>query len=230
MPADIKLYTFGTPNGRKVSTYLEELKASYGLDYEQEVVDITKNVQKEPWFISINPNGRIPAIVDRAAPKPSNVDSSHANLEGFPVFESAAILLYLAQTRDKEFKFWFNPQTDLQNYSEMLQWIFFTHGGVGPMQGQANHFHRAAPEDIPYGKKRYLDETKRLYSVLELRLKERDYLAGPGKGTYSLADMNLYPWIVAHTYLPIQDLSEWPALNAWVQRVAAQPGVKAAYQ
>ncbi|TFY78175.1 hypothetical protein EWM64_g5835 [Hericium alpestre] len=226
MPADIKLYTFATPNGKKVSIFLEELKAANGITYDKEKIDISTGVQKSPEFLKINPNGRIPAILDFSLPPPSNADALHGDLKaGFPVFESAAILLHLAQTRDKEFKFWFDPATDLENYSEMLQWIFFAHGGVGPMQGQANHFIKFAPENIPYGKKRYLDETKRLYSVLDTRLKVRDWLAGPGKGKYSLADINVYPWIAAHTYINL-DLSEWPSLKAWTERVFARPTVQ----
>lgn len=148
------------------------------------------NEQKEPWFIdTLNPNGRIPVLVDKTRKSTTGAD-------GFSIFESAAILLYLSQHYDKDHKLWFDAETQPEHYSEMLQWIFFAHGGVGPMQGQANHFHRAAPEDIPYGKKRYLDETKRLYEVLNIRLNGRDYLAGPGKGVYSIADINVFPWFV----------------------------------
>jgi len=109
----------------------------------------------------------------------------------------------------------------------MLQWMFFSHGGIGPMQGQANHFVRFAPEDIPYAKKRYQDETKRLYGVLQIRLAERDWLAGPGRGKYSIADMNAFPWINGHTFCGIETLDEWPAVKAWSQRINARSGVKA---
>ncbi|CAG8656308.1 15445_t:CDS:2 [Acaulospora colombiana] len=115
------LYTWSTPNGRKVSIFLEELKAAYGTNYSVEKIDINTNIQKEDWFIAINPNGRIPALVDNSR-------------NGFKVFESAAILLYLASHYDKDRKFSFEPGSD--DESEMLQWIFFTHGGIGPMQGQ----------------------------------------------------------------------------------------------
>ncbi|KAL0949761.1 hypothetical protein HGRIS_009800 [Hohenbuehelia grisea] len=177
------LYTFPTPNGHKVSVFLEELKAAYGVEYDVEKIDISKNIQKEPWFIKLNPNGRIPVLVDRSR-------------DNFAVFETAAILLYLQQHYDKENKFAFSPEKEPNDWSEMLQWIFFAHGGVGPMQGQANHFGRFAPEKVPYAIKRYLDETKRLYGVLEIRLKDRDWLAGPGKGKYSLADINVIPWYI----------------------------------
>nr|GAT54074.1 predicted protein [Mycena chlorophos] len=211
------LYTGPTPNGYKVSVYLEELRAAYPdlkLDYDVENIDISTNRQKEPWFIAMSPNGRIPVCVDR----------SRSN---FVVFETAAILLYLAQHYDKEHKFWFDPETSPNDYSEMLQWIFFAHGGVGPMQGQAHHFHLAAPEDIPYGKKRYTDETKRLYGVLEIRLGQgRDWLAGPGRGVVSIADFNVAPWILSHARAKV-DLNEFPLLKAWLERLEARTGFQA---
>ncbi|RPD74359.1 glutathione S-transferase C-terminal-like protein [Lentinus tigrinus ALCF2SS1-7] len=201
--APLLLYTGATPNGHKVTTFLEELKAAYGLQYDFENINISTNRQKEPWFIKLNPNGRIPTLVDRSR-------------NNFNVFESAAILLYLQQHYDKEHKFGFDRDTDPDNYSEMLQWIFFAHGGVGPMQGQANHFNKYAPEDIPYAKKRYTEETKRLYSVIEIRLTEnggRDWLAGPGRGRYTLADLNVIPWIRFHKIAGIETLDQWPALK-----------------
>ncbi|KAH7910808.1 glutathione S-transferase [Hygrophoropsis aurantiaca] len=210
------LYTAGTPNGHKPSVFLEELKRIYGssVDYDVHKIDISKNIQKEPWFIKLNPNGRIPVLVDRSR-------------NDFAVFESAAILLYLEQHYDKERKFAFDPVKQPDEFSEMLQWIFFAHGGIGPMQGQANHFRRAAPEEIPYAIKRYTDETKRLYGVMEIRLAERDYLAGPGKGTYSIADINVFPWVGLHKFAGIESLDEWPGLKAWFERVDARKGVQA---
>ncbi|KAG8996623.1 glutathione S- transferase, nitrogen catabolite repression regulator, partial [Tulasnella sp. JGI-2019a] len=176
----IQFFTAPTPNGHKVSVLLEELKATYGLQYTAKSLDFSKSEQKEPWFLKINPNGRIPAITDE-------------NRDNFNVFESAAILLYLVQHYDPDFKFMFDPVNDANNYSEALQWIFFTHGGIGPMQGQAAHFFRFAPEKIPYAIDRYITEVKRLYSVLESRLQSRDYLVGDGRGRYSIADMNCFP-------------------------------------
>ncbi|KAI9001258.1 glutathione S-transferase C-terminal-like protein [Trametes punicea] len=214
MSGGLLLYTSPTPNGHKVSVFLEELKDAYGLDYQVEKIDISKNTQKEPWFIKMNPNGRIPVLVDR-------------NRNNFNVFESAAILLYLQQHYDKENKFAFDRDSDPDNYSEMLQWIFFAHGGVGPMQGQAHHFNKYAPEDIPYGKKRYTDETRRLYGVLEIRLQDRDYLAGPGRGAYSLADLNVIPWIRFHKNAAIETLDEWPRLKNWVDRCVSRPAFQA---
>ncbi|THV08627.1 glutathione S-transferase C-terminal-like protein [Dendrothele bispora CBS 962.96] len=210
------LYTFPTPNGHKVSCFLEELKAVYpNIDYDVEKVDISKNTQKEPWFIKLNPNGRIPVLVDRLR-------------DNFAVFETAAILLYLQQHYDKDNKFGWDPVKNPNEYSETLQWIFFAHGGVGPMQGQLNHFNKFAPEDIPYAKKRYLDETKRLYGVLEIRLSQgRDWLVGSGRGTFSVADVNVVPWVRLHAFSGVETLDEWPNVKKWVETVNARQGFAA---
>jgi glutathione S-transferase len=195
---------------------LEELKAAYGnvVDYEVEKIDISTNRQKEPWFIALNPNGRIPVVVDRTH-KP----------DPFTVFESAAILLYLVRKYDTESRFTFPVGSD--DESVMLQWIFFAHGGVGPMQGQAHHFRHYAPEDIPYGKKRYTDEVARLYNVLNIRLEGRDYLAGPGRGKLSVADINAVPWVRLYKYAGIETLDAFPNTKAWLERILERPGVKA---
>ncbi|TCD70567.1 glutathione S- transferase, nitrogen catabolite repression regulator [Steccherinum ochraceum] len=211
------LYTWGTPNGKKASIMLEELKAMYGLDYDVHPINISTNVQKEPWFINLNPNGRIPVLVDR-------------NRADFAVFETAAILLYLEQHYDTQRKFGFDPATQADDYSRMVQWMFFVHGGVGPMQGQLNHFARFAPENIPYAKKRYLDETRRLYGVLDIGLEGRDWLAGPDRGTYSIADMNGFPWVASHGFAGIETLNEWPNVKAWVERCSERPAVRAGLQ
>lgn len=208
------LYTVGTPNGHKPSILLEELKAAYpDFKYDFQAISFSKNEQKEPWFLKINPNGRIPALVDR----------SRGN---FAVFESAGILLYLAQHYDKDHKFSYDPATEPDLYSEQLQWIFFTHGGIGPMQGQANHFYRYAPEKIPYAINRYQTETKRLYSVLNDRLADRDYLVGPGKGTYGLADINAYPWVRGWSWAGIDGLEPFPNVEAWLKRITEREQVK----
>jgi len=187
---------------------LEELKAVYpAVDYDVELIDLSKTGHKEPWFLAMNPNGRIPVLVDRSR-------------NGFTVFESSAILLYLVQHYDKEFKFGFDPSKNPDEYSVLLQWLFFAHGGIGPMAGQAGHFIRAAPEEIPYARKRYVDEVKRLYTVLEIRLKDREYLAGPGKGHYTVADVKTWPWVSRHAIINIQSLDEWPNVKAWVERTA----------
>ncbi|KAH9853696.1 glutathione S-transferase C-terminal-like protein [Lenzites betulinus] len=214
MPGDFLLYTAPTPNGHKVSVFLEELKAAYGITYDVEKIDMSKNTQKEPWFIKLNPNGRIPVLVDHKR-------------NDFVIFETAAILVYLQQHYDKDGKFGFNPATDPDHYSEELQWIFFAHGGVGPMQGQANHFNKYAPEAIPYAKKRYTEETKRLYGVLEIRLQDRDYLVGPGRGSYGIADINVIAWIRFHKIAGIESLNEWPRLKDWVERSTSRPAFQA---
>ncbi|KAG8956032.1 glutathione S- transferase, nitrogen catabolite repression regulator [Tulasnella sp. 424] len=211
----IKLYTAGTPNGFKASIFLEELKAAYpGFTYEFQPLAFSKNEQKEPWYLKINPNGRIPAISD-------------PNREDFNVFESAALIMYLIQHYDKEFKLSFDPVNEPDAYSEALQWTFFVHGGIGPMQGQAIHFFRAAPEKIPYGIKRYIEETHRLYSVLEARLSNgREYLAGPGKGKFSFADVNGFPWVRGHGFAGIQNFqTDFPNVQAWLDRIEARPAV-----
>ncbi|TQS32222.1 hypothetical protein Golomagni_07467 [Golovinomyces magnicellulatus] len=156
------LYTAGTPNGQKVSNFTEELKRAYpSFEVEYQAISLGKNEQKEDWFLAINPNGRIPALKD-------------PNRGDFCVFETAAIILYLEKHYDPDHIFsWSDDGDGVDRRSEVTQWLYFVHGGIGPMQGQANHFVRYAPEDIPYGKNRYVTETKRLYQVLD-----RSRLAG----------------------------------------------------
>ncbi|CAO1621964.1 unnamed protein product [Parajaminaea phylloscopi] len=213
----LKLYSASTPNGQKVHNFLEELKESYPgkFDYEYNAVSLKDNVQKEAWFLKINPNGRIPALVD-----PNHGD--------FAVFETAAILLYLEKKYDPEHKFsWPSTNALADNYrSEVLQWMFWVHGGLGPMQGQANHFTRYAPEKIPYAQDRYINETRRLYSVLEERLEGRDWLVGDGRGQYSLADLNAYPWVQWHKWAGLKDTDVGPNLKAWLERNLKRPAVK----
>ncbi|KAJ7459770.1 glutathione S-transferase [Mycena latifolia] len=213
----IMLYTAGTPNGRKVSVFLEELKAAYKLEYDFQKIELGKNQQKEPWYIALNPNGRIPVIIDRAR-------------DDFPVFETAAILLYLEDHYDQEFKFAFDPATQPKEYSQMLQWIFWAHGGLGPMMacsptGQAGHFTNLK-ELIPYAKGRYVDEAKRLLGVLEIGLKDREYLVG---GKFTLADINAQPWVAGHKFCGIESLDEWPNLKRWFDNIAARDAVKAGF-
>ncbi|PWN89100.1 glutathione S-transferase [Acaromyces ingoldii] len=220
----IKLYTWSTPNGFKVHTLCEELKNDYpDFKYEVVPVDIGKNTQKEDWFLKINPNGRIPAIVD-------------PNQGDFAVFETAAILLWLEKYYDKDHKYsWPSTDTNADKYrSEVLQWIFFVHGGVGPMQGQLNHFRMQAVGDsknvVPYAYTRYLNETKRLYDVLELRLKDRDWLVGEGRGKYSIADMNAFGWVAIHGFSGIPRSELPPGVKRWVDNNWARPAVKKAVQ
>jgi len=200
----IILYTFNTPNGHKASITLEEL----GLPYEFKSVDITKNEQKEEWFLKVNPNGRIPAIVDQ-------------NNNDFPVFESGALMLYLVDKYDKDHKISYPKDSD--KYWEVVAWLFFQNAGVGPMQGQANHFFRYAPEKIPYGINRYQNETRRLYSVLENRLKQNgDWLVGD---RMTIADIANFTWVNISFWAGVTT-EEFPLLNAWVDRINAREAVK----
>jgi len=204
-PNKLVYYTFGTPNGIKPSIALEEL----GLEYKTETIDITKNTQKEPWYLEINPNGRIPALKDGDQ----------------RIFESGAILMYLADQYDKDNKISYEYGTS--DYYEMLSWLMFQMGGIGPMQGQANHFRAMAKVRSDYGIERYVEETKRLYSVLEIRLSKADWLAGD---KYTVADIANYSWVRSGPLLLGLDLGEWPGVKKWVEtidkREAVQRGIK----
>jgi glutathione S-transferase len=202
---DIELLTSATPNGQKISIFLEELR----IPYKTTSIDLGADEQKSPSFLRTNPNGRIPAIIDHTR-------------NSFPVFESGAIFLYLAEHYDKSFAFHFQ---DADERSEMLQWLFFQNAGVGPMQGQSNHFVRYAPEKIEYGIKRYTNETKRLYSVLEGRLQDRDFLAGKGRGKYSIADMSTFTWVRWAPWAGIE-LSEFLMLKGWCEGIEKREAVK----
>ncbi|PJZ68850.1 glutathione S-transferase [Leptospira perolatii] len=193
----IHLYTAATPNGRKVSIMLEEL----GIPYTVHPIRLDKLEQKEESFLKINPNGRIPAIVDS-----DNGD--------FPVFESGAILLYLAEKTGK-----FLPK-DPKERSIVMQWLMFQMSGVGPMQGQAGVFLKYAPEKIPYAIERYQKETRRLYSVLERRLGESEYIGG---NELSIADIATWPWVSHHKWIEVS-LEDFPKLQAWVDKLAQRPG------
>ncbi|GBE83204.1 Glutathione S-transferase 1 [Sparassis crispa] len=206
-----------SPYGRKASVLLEDLKAAYrNFDYDVNQINNSKNEQKEPWYLKLNPSGVVPTLVDRER-------------GDFPIFESAAILLYLEQHYDPENKFTFDPVTQPNDYSEMLQWVCFAHGGIGPMQAQAAYYYMFATEDVPYAKKRYVDETKRLYGVLDIRLTDRDWLAGPGRGIYSIADINAFTWVNFHAATGIETLDEWGHVKAWSARMLDRPGVKAGF-
>ena len=200
----IDFYTWTTPNGRKASILLEEL----GLPYTAHAVDISKDEQFKPEFLKISPNNRIPAIVDQDAP-------------GAPlsVFESGAILLYLADKTNQ-----FIPQ-DIRGRNECLQWLFWQMGGLGPMAGQNHHFVQYAPEQLPYAIDRYVKETSRLYGVLNKHLSDgREYICGD----YSIADMAAYPWVVPHERQR-QDMSQFPYLSSWFERIQNRPSTQKAY-
>ena len=193
----ITLYTWGTPNGRKVSIMLEEC----GFPYAVRLVDITRNEQFDPAFVNINPNSKIPAIVDDDGP--------------ITVFESGAILIYLAEKTGR-----FLPSAGPQRYAA-LQWLMFQMGGVGPMFGQTHHFQRFAPEQVPYAIDRYSKETRRLYGVLDARLGEAEHLAGE----YSIADMATFPWVARHEWQGV-DLGDFTNVRRWFDTVGSRSAVK----
>lgn len=192
----IDLYTFSTPNGRKVSIMLEEV----GLPYNVRKIDITKGEQFAPEFVAINPNSKIPAIIDRDA--------------DITVFESGAILTYLAEKTGQ-----FLP-ADQKGRFQVIEWLMFQMGSVGPMFGQLNHFKRFAPEQIPYAIERYTKETLRLYGVLDTQLADREFLCGD----YSIADIATFPWVAIYKFQGLT-LDEYPNLKRWVESLQQRPAV-----
>lgn len=209
MSAPIQLYSLATPNGQKISIALEEM----GLSYEPHTIDISKGEQFSSEFIKINPNSKIPAIVDPEGP------------DGKPlaIMESGAILHYLARKSGKFFS------ADPRLESETLQWLFFQVGGVGPMFGQFGHFYKYAKDkcDHPYPLRRYADETRRLLGVIDTRLKGRTYLVGE---EYSIADMAIVPWVrCLDRFYEASDklsLSEFSEVNTWCERVLSREATK----
>lgn len=201
----IDLYYWTTPNGHKITLFLEET----GLDYTIKPVNIGKGEQFQPDFLKISPNNRIPAIVDHA---PAD--------GGAPVelFESGAILLYLAEKTGQFIG------GSARERNDILQWLFWQMGGLGPMAGQNHHFANYAPEKIPYAIDRYVRETGRLYGVLNKRLADRDFISG----SYSIADMACYPWVVSHERQS-QNLDDFPHLKRWYQAIAERPATVRAY-
>ena len=196
----IQLYTWATPNGKKVSIMLEEVE----LPYEVHPINIAKGDQLKPEYLAINPNNKIPSIIDNDGPggKP------------LKLFESGAILMYLAEKTGK-----FLPQEMAQRY-EVIQWLMFQMGGVGPMFGQANYFYRLE-EKVPFAIERYYKEAIRLYKVLEQALGQRDYLAGE----YSIADIATYPWVGRHDGHNVK-LEDFPNVKRWFDTISQRPAVK----
>lgn len=224
-PASVKnskglhLVTQSTPNGQKVQIMLEELALLYGTTWDFTLINIMTNEQKKDWFLRLDPNGRIPIIIDNTVSPP------------FPVMETSAELLYLQHKYDTNSVLGF---TDELEKSESLQWLFFWHGSGAPYQGQVNHFTKAAKEKIPYAITRFKNETLRVYGVLEIRLsgkytgEPRDYLAGKGKGKYSVADIGTWPWVKGweRTGFTSEEMSAFPHLLKWIERIAERPAVK----
>ena len=194
----ITLYTAATPNGWKASMTLEEL----GLDYRVHHIHFDRKEQKEDWYLKLNPNGRIPTIVD------------HAN-DDFAVFESGAIMLYLAEKTGRLLP------ADEKGRSTVIQWLMFQMGGVGPMMGQANVFYRYAPERIPYAIERYQREVRRLFEVLDTRLAEGDYLAGE----YSIADIANYAWVWGYQWSGVS-IAGLDRLARWLGRIGGRDAIR----
>lgn len=194
----LELFACQTPNTWKVSILLEEL----GVPYSVRAMSLAKNEQKEPWFLAINPNGRLPALIDHEA-------------GDFPLFESGAILIYLAE------KYGAFLPTDAPGRSRVIQWLMFQMSGIGPMMGQANVFYRYFPEKIPAAIERYQREVNRLFGVLEGRLAHEEYIAGD----YSIADIAHYPWVRGHDWSGVS-IEPYPNLQRWLGAVGARPAVK----
>jgi len=199
---NLTLYCNTDPNSSKTRILLRELD----LPFTEQIIDITKNEHKEKWFLEYNPNGRIPALKD----------GEHY------VFESGAILLYVAELYDRDRKFSYAP-TDTQEYSQELSWLMWQMGGLGPMQGQAHNFVAFAPVRSDYGIERYTQETRRLYTVLNTRLEESRFVAGD---KYTIADMAIFPWVrIAPITLGIE-LVEWPAVRNWHDVILGRKAVR----
>ncbi|KAI0167317.1 glutathione S-transferase [Pestalotiopsis sp. NC0098] len=205
--SNIHLYTAQTPNGIKVSIVLEEL----GLKYETTNIEFSKNTQKEPWFLEINPNGRIPALTDVFE-------------DGKPIrlFESAAIMQYLVDRYDKDHKISYPYGS--REYWEVNNWVFWQMGGLGPMQGQLNHFNRYAPEKLPYAIDRYKNETRRLYRTMDTALQssKSGYLVGD---KCTLADISSWGWVAVAAGSGV-DINEFPALKKWRDLLLTRPGLE----
>jgi GSH-dependent disulfide-bond oxidoreductase len=202
----IDLYYWTTPNGHKITMFLEEVDLPYTLH----AINIGKGDQFQPEFLKIAPNNRIPAIVDR---QPTDGG------EPIAVFESGAILVYLADKIGQ-----LMPR-DARGRAEVMQWLFWQMGGLGPMAGQNHHFSQYAPEKIPYAIDRYVKETGRLYAVLNKRLSDREFVAG----AYSIADIAAYPWIVPYERQG-QNLADFPHLQRWFDAIQSRPATKRAYE
>jgi GSH-dependent disulfide-bond oxidoreductase len=199
LAAMIELFTAATPNGWKISIALEELALPYTLRHLQ----LGKKEQKEEWYLKINPNGRIPAIIDH-------------DDDDFAVFESGAILVYLAEKTGRLMP------ADPKGRSRVLQWLMFQMSGVGPMMGQANVFYRYAPEKIPYAIERYQREVRRLFEVLERQLGAHEYVAGPD---YSIADIATWTWVATYGWAGVSE-EGLPQLKRWMELVGSRPAVQ----
>ncbi len=202
----IDLYTWPTPNGHKISIMLEEL----GCEYRVHPIDIGNGEQFAPEYVAINPNGKIPAIIDEEGP------------DGAPltVFESGAILIYLAKKTGS-----FLP-ADTRSRTQAMEWLMFQVGGLGPMLGQVQHFRRFAPQPVPYAIDRYTREAARLYGVLDRRLGDREFLVDSG---YSIADIAAYPWVARHRWQGVT-IDDFPNVRRWIEAIGRRPAVQRGMQ
>ncbi|KAL6073238.1 Glutathione S-transferase [Balamuthia mandrillaris] len=208
----IQLYSLATPNGQKIGIALEEM----GLEYDAHTCNIMEGVQFKDWFKELNPNSKIPVILDTSGP-------SATDTEPIAVFESGAILLYLAEKTGK-----FLP-TDARKKYQTIEWLMWQMAGFGPMLGQMGHFHKYAKEDVPYGKERYLNEGKRLFGVLDKQLKGKEYVIGD---EYTIADMAIYPWVICvDRYYGLKEaVGSFPDVERWCETMAQRPAVQRGMQ
>ncbi|PYH66416.1 glutathione S-transferase family protein [Aspergillus vadensis CBS 113365] len=220
----LHLLTTSTPNGKKVQILLEELRDKYGLQWTTTLIDLDTDEQKQPWFLALNPNGKIPLLID------TNNNNSSTPIT---VMESSAILIYLVETYDPNHHFSFSSAVDK---SQLLQWLFFWSASGQPQQAGLNHFKRFAGVVDSYAIEKFKTETLRIYNVLELHLSNslaggdgeaREYLVGEGRGKYSIADINAYAWIRAWKRMTIteEEMGRFPVLRRWVERIEGRPAV-----
>ncbi|KUJ18771.1 glutathione S-transferase [Mollisia scopiformis] len=216
----LHLLTTSTPNGKKVQIMLEELKETYGTEYTHTLISIPNNTQKEDWFLRLNPNGRIPILVDNTKSPP------------FPVMETSAVMLYLLKEFDQKDTFGFKDELER---NQCLQWLFFWHGSGQPIEGQLNWFGKLASQKDQFAIDRFKKETLRIFGVLELQLsgkytdEERDYLSGRGRGKYSVADIAAWPWVSGYNFsgqISEDDMKEFPHLLMWIERIGERSAVK----
>jgi GSH-dependent disulfide-bond oxidoreductase len=204
-PAPIQLYSWATPNGHKVHIMLEECGLQLGRDWDVHAIDIGKGDQFKPEFLKISPNNKIPAMVDNAGP----------GNQAISLFESGAILIYLAEKTGK-----FMPKNEVDRY-KVLEWLMFQMGGVGPMLGQTHHFRIYAPEKIEYAINRYTNESKRIYGVIEKQLAQNPFIAGK---EYSIADIAIFPWLRSWKNQGIE-ITDYPHLYKWFTQISERPAV-----
>ncbi|KAM3084065.1 hypothetical protein ACMFMG_001827 [Clarireedia jacksonii] len=216
----LHLVTMSTPNGRKLQIMLEELKEVYGIEYTYTLINIMTNEQKKDWFLKLNPNGRIPILIDNTKTPP------------FPVMETSAELLYLLKEYDSKDVFGFKDELER---SECLQWLFFWHGSGAPYQGQVNFFYKFSAEKSELAINRFKNEFLRVLGVLEIRLsgkytgEPREYLAGSGKGKYSVADIGTWPWVSIWDFsgaVTKEEMDQFPHLLKWIDRIGQRSAVK----